>query len=824
MSTGDHTANARRDSQGRDNGGESRIRRRQRNGGSIDSIYQSRIPMPSPGNGAQPRAAFTKTNTLKGAFQAAASPPQPQPQQPAASSGNEQKTPPRRVMSRGRRVSTASLMSDVSSPPPGGLSESYQQINDADDLVGYVAPDDVNTSFEQAKRDRTRSLSPSPGPRRREDQYAAPADAEDSDLSFGDISDDSLRENMLRHHRDEVRLKRVTQKESPAFSRAKVGPKAALSFENLRRRDKEEALNDNVEPGFNIPKTWGLRGRVSKEWLNKATRPSEDKYVEEGTLQSADQALENDIDFTARSLQVSDSPPVRNNAPARNDIKNLAIEPATTNRLGEFKTRATHLRRQSDGDPIPNTPVIVYRDAEREKPKLLSKGDPQELLRTLSRRESPSVTSTPEQNPVDNTVNTVNTLRNVKTPVVTGAWIDTPLTERAAEPLQDPSVDINSPSTAAAQNLPRITRLTDIKKPLAEAPKPQEPPKQQPKPESKQEPKSESKPEPEPEPEPKQEPKQGSKLESKSEPKPESKSKPKPKGAPSKTLEKPKLPKSALEAVIEDARSGDHSLVLGENTIDSLQDLLDENSNLLDSEPFIKSESEEEEDGTKDGMTFQADDEVVERLNKKLQSLVRSISATQSGLTSLEKQIAKDANLLISRNTKQLKKSVSDHHHTNAPCDGRNYVALPLPRLWYRHPVTKRIRLSRLSWFVIGFFTWFFAELAMCDYYCHPLYAATCERNCLNPNAPRYPLVIPTMLWRWSHLSVVLKPVWTILVAGFRFITQLLGLWDGFFDGPPGGEWPVGNYYYYRDVPAYQPSFEQFDPNMDMGMMQDEYV
>ncbi|KLJ09147.1 hypothetical protein EMPG_15445 [Blastomyces silverae] len=776
MSTGDHTAHPP-DSQDRDND-DLRFRRPQRNGQAQNMAYQSRIPTLSPRNGAQSRVTFSNTRTLKGAFQAAAA---ASPPPPPTNDDHEVKTPPRR------------LMAEVSSPPPDELIETYQQINDADDLAEYVAQDHYDPSYDIARLDRTRSPSPTPGATRREDDYVGTGDTHDSSLSFSDISDESLRQKLAQHAMDQARLKRVTQRESPVFSKAKVGLKAALSFENLQRRNEEEALREDVEPSLNVPKTWGLRGRVSKDWLNKASRPNGNNHVDERTVQSTDQALEHDIDFTARSLQISDSPPVRNNAPPRNEIENFRNKPLVENRLGDRETERRvpqeQVRFSIEGDPIPNSPVTIYRETDRERQRHLSKKDPQELLRTLSRRESPSVASTPEQTPAD------NTLLNVKTPVVTGAWIDTPAPDRTAEPPQDTSLEIISPSAIAAQNHPRNRRLAATAKSQPEKSPEENPPPEKPPPE----------------------------------PQEDTRPKPKTKRASSKPLKKPKLPRSALEAVIEDAKSGNHGLLFGESTIDSLQELLDENSTILDSKPLIKSESseegEEEEDDTEDKASAQTDDAVVERLNKKLQSLVRSINATQTGLTSLERQIAKDASILLSRTTKQSKKPL--HRHTDSSgdlhSDGRHYVTFPLPRLWYRHPDTNRLRPTRLSWIVLGFLTWYFAELVMCDYYCHPLYAATCERNCLDPNAPRMPLVIPTMLWRWSHLSVILNPVWTILVAGFRFIAQLLGLWDGFFDSPPGGEWPVVDYQQ-NNIPAHPPSFEWFESDMDMGMMQDEYI
>ena len=84
------------------------------------------------------------------------------------------------------------------------------------------------------------------------------------------------------------------------------------------------------------------------------------------------------------------------------------------------------------------------------------------------------------------------------------------------------------------------------------------------------------------------------------------------------------------------------------------------------------------------------------------------------------------------------------------------------------------------------FMFWLFSESTMCDYYCHPTYAMACNDSCLKPDAPEFPFVIPTMLWRWSHLSSLLAPVITVVVAFVKLLAQLLGLWDGYVDDTPG--------------------------------------
>lgn len=87
---------------------------------------------------------------------------------------------------------------------------------------------------------------------------------------------------------------------------------------------------------------------------------------------------------------------------------------------------------------------------------------------------------------------------------------------------------------------------------------------------------------------------------------------------------------------------------------------------------------------------------------------------------------------------------------------------------------------------MVIFMVWLFSESTMCDYYCQPDYAMVCTDNCLQPDAPEFPFVIPTMLWRWSHLSSLLAPVITIVVAFVKLLAQLIGIWDGYVDDTPG--------------------------------------
>ena len=164
------------------------------------------------------------------------------------------------------------------------------------------------------------------------------------------------------------------------------------------------------EPGVNVPKAWGRKSRPSNDWLNRIhdrkSRPDaaviqKDDHVRAGSqepgvnksiddwmaaaaevplphndksssmLNSSSQSTPRDRaqkqiptnarhswniddDFTGRSLQISDSPPLRirnglANIDTHREIKSIQKQAVTTNRLGELKERLS----ESDLKAIP---------------------------------------------------------------------------------------------------------------------------------------------------------------------------------------------------------------------------------------------------------------------------------------------------------------------------------------------------------------------------------------------------------------------------------------------------------------------------------------
>jgi hypothetical protein len=397
----------------------------------------------------------------------------------------------------------------------------------------------------------------------------------------------------------------------------------------------------------------------------------------------------------------------------------------------------------SDGAPIPNTPIVVFKSSTFTKPST-TKRDSQELLRRLSRSESPKLDSiqTPEPPKLFE--------RKIydKTPRVTGAWIDTPMTERVTELPSDLTKDIVPPPAPPKETEASIQQT---KPPADVQPKPEEPSLEQ-----------------------------STKQESVPDAQPIKRSRP--------PVIRPKLPKSGLETVMEDVKSGTGDMDLGDDTIEYLNSIMNDQTELKEEE-----EEEEEEAAYKEELfqkLQQADTNVsnsmdMDRLHDKLSSLARNIKEVKKGLNSLEQHVVRDTELSSRpkspKESPQVLQSVGNNF---MPSDGRLYAAIPLPHLWRRNPLSGRRQLTMLGWFTFVSLSWYVIECSMSEAYSHPIFSDTCDGYCLQPDAPVFPYVTVTMLWRWSHLSTLLAPIVTIGVAVFRLVAQLLGLWDGYVDEP----------------------------------------
>ncbi|GFN14537.1 hypothetical protein AtubIFM55763_008273 [Aspergillus tubingensis] len=690
------------------------------------------------------------------------------------------------------------------SNPPNELAEAYRQIDDAGSLADLDPDDeDFNISLRDSRSRRSSSAS-----RLRGDDLFAAADAD----FLNEISDDGLRRKLVNHVEDEKRLRRATSSRSPVLSNA--GTPNPLTSENLQRREEEEEQqyleeeeNDGLRPSLNLPSNWGSRAAHRRDWLRKMTRRTE---LPENPAVRAKETSPPRLKFDRDShLNHTEPTHVESTTPAgrpSNRYNRIPLSDAQ-NKLSEQKAD-----KLTDGDPIPNTPIVVYKNSTFTK-RSPTKRDSQDLLRKLSRTESPGQRNelkTPEAQKYPE--------RRIydKTPVVTGAWIDTPVTERVERVNELPehlSRDI-APSPPRNERfesslVPSHTRQAsqshefeerrlreerereeqEEKKRMEQQDREQRLKEERQKEEQQREEKErlEREREKEKERENVEKPAQ-EKPEKKAEHDQSGKSSGKAKSKDRAPLIKPDLPKSALETVLKDYKDHKESLDVGDDTIESLQDIIDGQPGALKTEDEDDA-AYEKEILKKLELASSGDKETVDldRLNEKLKSLADNIQKVKTGLDGLEVQVSRDADTLAAIPSPPKGKRSKNHicENCNGESDSRVYALVTLPRLWRRSPVSGRIHLTRLGWCSLILLLWFYSESTMCDFYCHPSISETCQGNCLLPDAPRFPYVIPTMLWRWLHLSSIFTPLWTLAIALSRLIAQMLGFWDGYVEEEP---------------------------------------
>ncbi|TGO59100.1 hypothetical protein BCON_0048g00260 [Botryotinia convoluta] len=138
------------------------------------------------------------------------------------------------------------------------------------------------------------------------------------------------------------------------------------------------------------------------------------------------------------------------------------------------------------------------------------------------------------------------------------------------------------------------------------------------------------------------------------------------------------------------------------------------------------------------------------RMSRSLKHTTSSIRDARHGIERLEQQVSSSGP--HSHSPKELgipsPKTSSRPFFLDAPLSPAlnpnvHYLMIPLPRL--RYPGTRK-----LTWFGLLFtifITWFVAEWAMCETYCHPKYS---NKDVWHPSDPFWPWAIPTKMDQWT--------------------------------------------------------------------------
>jgi hypothetical protein len=255
-------------------------------------------------------------------------------------------------------------------------------------------------------------------------------------------------------------------------------------------------------------------------------------------------------------------------------------------------------------------------------------------------------------------------------------------------------------------------------------------------------------------------------------------------GAPSKRhprrmLSEPAHPKSALEAVVQDAKENRDPL-LGESTIASLEDIvhpnLDPTNSTITQDVGEKSSAEPAKDQMEDGLTQaekdrREEDIALANLNKRLQSTRSNIKDANRGLRRIENRIEAATETEPERITEYIVQEESSeikwprhlrpytHHNNRTICEhcGGSYTSVWVG-LWTEFRENfwtydggsnqDRFRLTWFGWTVLLWCSWYNLESSLQSAYGYRYNAY-------------FPFVIPTLFFRLIGLG----SVWTWIGA-----------------------------------------------------------
>lgn len=650
--------------------------------------------------------------------------------------------------------------------------------------------------------------SPSPGVRR----YTIDNDISSGSASsgMGDLSDEARK--ALQTERDRKRLNSLTH------------------------RPVDPAHKPSPEPSLNVPTSWGRpKSKATSDWLAGVHNSHEN-----GTGQDHDNNdlfdigddfgssgkngnSNSDADISPPSMPMSTTPfarpplnDVRKNRPTTSKIATLTRKPAaqsqskipspptSVNQSVGLGIRKDSLDPPSESSNGSNSGALSSGTGIA-KPKFRSGS--QTLLNKLRRNSNPSTQPLPQAQQTPAAQKKADDILYAKTPKVTGAWVDTPAPPaRTYEPeiehsKKEPMAEVKKENAAFGltqmksdvkvdkelgkkgvqeQDLEKERGIENLKtrKVKIDETKTREPLRA---------------------------------IDNNATKVPDTATAPKPKLKP--ILKKPKLPGSALESVIEELKSKDAEDGHSDSTIESLQRLIDDPGAKVEFKPpVIKTEDlnetkvklEDIEVAQKDHVEetkleptqlqktvssalvspdSKAVDQDMDQLNTKIQALVQRIKEAQTGLTSFEKQLAKSSTAMVKQPSSSLVHNDNTYcEHCGRQGDGRIYIAIPIPHLFTRNPRTQRYQLTRLGWISVGLSVYLYTEYLL-SIYLYPRHSLDCDRGiCIYPDAPRFPIISLTLLWRLSGLGYLMYVFWPLKITCvflFRFFLHAFGFWNG---------------------------------------------
>lgn len=278
------------------------------------------------------------------------------------------------------------------------------------------------------------------------------------------------------------------------------------------------------------------------------------------------------------------------------------------------------------------------------------------------------------------------------------------------------------------------------------------------------------------------------------------------------------VPPSALANVLNEAKQKrltsngiteyrDDTLNLGDATIQSFEELLNNAADITaDISGLIKAGAEEEflrqrhKTSEAEGEANNSEVVFIGHLTSRMERLMSNLHEARKGISRLEQKVAHSPTLdeqkplipTIPLDPHQpceiCGRTTTSHTHSYVNLNSwlpmtYSIITLPIPLLFYPRREGERGILRRptwLGWLTLTVWTWYLIECVMCEIYARPLYA----EHYVWPTEPEpeFPLVLPTMVFRWTHFDQLAPGLWRVLVAIYRTIGMILGFTDGFVE------------------------------------------
>ncbi|KAF2107849.1 hypothetical protein BDV96DRAFT_288454 [Lophiotrema nucula] len=233
---------------------------------------------------------------------------------------------------------------------------------------------------------------------------------------------------------------------------------------------------------------------------------------------------------------------------------------------------------------------------------------------------------------------------------------------------------------------------------------------------------------------------------------------------------RPSLPRSALEAIVEEAKANGKNRQrdddLGDSTIDSLEDLL---------VPGGEGTEIEQDEDTLFGLQLPTappkneaerlrhqEVQHLHKMNQRLRSARTGIRDASRGLRRVEKEV-ENAEGNNEEGVRVVYRDCPCVVNGGHQCNPWTSTWSRFKGLFYDPTLTQRAGLTWLSIAIISSLVWLLAENVACDQYCHQLYAPSMKGFGVEWDAPQFPYVLPTMFYR-KLLRPFWRPLWALLV------------------------------------------------------------